>query len=110
MATFEQVIKIIGFLGIPSIFAMITWLYKKVKKNEEESKNKDKAIELGLQALLRAQMINDYNRWIEKEYAPIYAKENFENCWKQYHALGANGVMDDIHAKFMDLPTIPPKK
>ena len=23
-----------------------------------------------------------------------YARDNFENCWKQYHSLGANGVMD----------------
>ena len=23
-----------------------------------------------------------------------YARDNFENCWKQYHSLGANDVMD----------------
>ena len=59
----------------------------------------------GVQALLRAQMIGDYNYYSEKGYAPIYARENFENCWKRYHALGANGVMDDIHSRFMALPT-----
>lgn len=52
-------------------------------------------------------MINDYNYWSEKGYAPIYARENFENCWQQYHSLGANGVMGDIHEKFMNLPTNP---
>ena len=66
-----------------------------------------KAVKKGLQALLRAQLIDDYNKWSEKGYAPIYARQNFENCWFQYHALGANGVMDDIHAKFLDLPTEP---
>jgi hypothetical protein len=66
-----------------------------------------KAIKRGLQALLRAQLIEDYNKWSEKGYAPIYARQNFENCWFQYHALGANGVMDDIHAKFLELPTEP---
>ena len=69
-----------------------------------------KAIKMGLQALLRAQLISDYNKWSEKEYAPIYARQNFENCWVQYHALGANGVMDDIHEKFMSLPTEPPQE
>lgn len=69
-----------------------------------------KAIKMGLQALLRAQLISDYNKWSEKEYAPIYARQNFENCWVQYHALGANGVMDDIHEKFMRLPTEPPQE
>ena len=62
------------------------------------------AVKKGVQALLRSQMIADYNKWSEKGYAPIYARENFENCWKRYHALGENGVMDDLHEKFLDLP------
>ena len=63
-----------------------------------------------MQALLRAQMIHDYNKWNERGYAPIYARQNFENCWQQYHALGANGVMNDIHTKFLALPTEPPEE
>lgn len=66
-----------------------------------------KGIKLGVQALLRAQMIHDYNKWSERGYAPIYARQNFENCWAQYHSLGANGVMDDIHRKFLELPIEP---
>jgi hypothetical protein len=69
-----------------------------------------KAIKLGMQALLRAQMIDDYKKWEERGYAPIYARENFQNCWVQYHALGANGVMDDIHDRFLELPTEPQEK
>ena len=69
-----------------------------------------KAIKLGLQALLRAQLISDWNKWSERGHAPIYARENFENCWKQYHSLGVNGVMDDIHDRFMKLPVDPPEK
>lgn len=67
-----------------------------------------KAIKLGLQALLRAQLISDWNKWSERGYAPIYARQNFENCWKQYHNLGVNGVMDNLHEKFMELPLEPP--
>ena len=63
---------------------------------------------MGVKALLRAQMINDYNNWMERGWAPIYARQNFENCWEQYHALkGPNGVMDDLHIKFLALPTEP---
>lgn len=91
------VYQILCLIGFPSVLTIIGWLYKRVK-----------ALNLGLQALLRSQMINDYNRWSEKEYAPIYARENFENCWQQYHNLGANGVMDDLHEKFTLLPIQPP--
>ena len=87
-------------LGVPAILAAIVkYLLSQIK-----------GVRLGVQALLRAQMISDYNKWEDRGYAPIYARQNFENCWKQYHALGANGVMDDLHAKFLALPTEPTNK
>lgn len=68
----------------------------------KDDSNKTKA---GLQALLRSELIAMFNKWTEKGYAPIYARENFENCYQRYHELGANGVMNDIYHKFHDLPT-----
>lgn len=69
------------------------------------SEKKTEAVCLGVQALLRDRLISTYNRYIEKGYAPIYAKENFENMYHQYHELGANGVMEEIHKSFIKLPT-----
>lgn len=66
-----------------------------------------KAVKRGVQALLRAQLISEWNYYSEKGYAPIYARENFENVYLQYHSLGANGVMDDLRKKFLDLPDKP---
>ena len=91
-------------LGVPAVIAGIfKYLHTLIKHNSEDSK----ALKAGVQALLRSQMISDYNKWSERGYAPIYARENFENCWKQYHSLGVNGVMDDLHEKFLELPTAP---
>lgn len=64
-----------------------------------------RALKRGVQAMLRAQMIAEYNRYSEKGWAPIYARENFENLWRQYERLGKNGVMQDIRMKFLALPT-----
>ena len=90
--------------GVPGIFTAVLGfligIMKKTKKGND-------AVKCGVQALLRAQMINDWNHYSKKGYAPIYARESFENCWQQYHGLGANGVMDDIHKKFLALPTEP---
>ena len=66
-----------------------------------------RGIRRGVQALLRAQLISDWNYYSEKGYAPIYARENFENVYTQYHSLGANGVMDDLRNKFLALPDRP---
>jgi hypothetical protein len=85
--------------------AIILLLIKKLNTKLNETKKKDEAIELGVQALLRSQMIADYNHYYDKGTAPIYARENFENVYKQYKNLGGNGVMTDIHSKFMALPT-----
>ena len=86
-------------LGVPAlVIAIVKYLLSQIK-----------GVRMGVKALLRAQMINDYNKWMECGWAPIYARQNFENCWEQYHALkGPNGVMDDLHNKFLGLPTEPP--
>ena len=64
-----------------------------------------KALEMGIQALLRDRMLHSYNKYTELGYAPVYAKENFENMYQQYHGLGGNGVMTQLHAEFMELPS-----
>ena len=70
------------------------------------SLNQVKGVRMGVKALLRANMITEYESWHERGYAPLYAKQNFENLWVQYHAIkGPNGVMDDLHTKFLALPT-----
>lgn len=96
--------QILCLIGVPSLVGgLIVYVQNRLKREREELQ----AVKLGIQALLRAQMISDYNHYMEKNYAPIYARENFENCWKQYHSMGKNGVMDDIHERFMALPTAP---
>ena len=64
-----------------------------------------RALQRGVQALLRAQMIDLYNHYKAKGYAPLYARQSFENLWVQYEHLGKNGVMTDIRSKFLALPT-----
>ena len=94
------------FLGLDAVVgAAIGWIVAMIRKDRAERRD----LKEGLQALLRRDMIEDYNKWEERGYAPIYVRQSFENCWTHYHALGANGVMDDIHDKFLRLPTEPPE-
>lgn len=94
--------QILCLLGIPTmLLGGFKYLQMGIKKNAADNR----AVKKGIQALLRSELIADYNKWSERGYAPIYARENFQNCWKQYHALGENGVMDDLHEKFLELPT-----
>ena len=86
--------------GSGLLITILTAVWRKIKLNEK----KTESVQLGVQALLRDRLYSAYMHYQEKGYAPIYARENFENMYKQYHVLGANGVMDDIYRKFMDLP------
>ena len=78
-----------------------SFMYSRIKKKND----KDETLRLGVQALLRDKLYDKYDKYTELGYAPIRVRENFENLWLQYHNLGKNGVMDDIHNKFMALPT-----
>lgn len=98
------------WLCLFSVPALILMIVKYMLNQIKQSRKDTEAVKLGLQALLRSQMISDYNKYSEEGFSPVYARDNFENCWKQYHSLGANGVMDDLHEKFLDLPTEAPNK
>ena len=93
-----QIISILFGSGI--LVTVIKVLHNKIKLTEK----KTESVQLGIQALLRDRLYQSYLHYTEKGYAPIYARENFENMYKQYHNLGVNGVMDDLYDKFMNLP------
>lgn len=93
-----QFLMIIGFPALFMSFARI--LLKRVKKLDDENK----AVQRGVQALLRCKLYSMYNRYNEQGFAPLYAKESFKNMYEQYHNLGKNGVMDNVFTRFMELP------
>lgn len=64
-----------------------------------------KALEKGVQALLRTEIISIYNKYMELGYCPIYAKENIEALYKEYKALGGNGTATSMTEYIRKLPT-----
>ena len=113
----EIVLKIASLVGVPSIisglFALLVakMLKKRDKKQAEiieqnqvmEAQNK--AIMLGVQAFLRDRLLQGYRYYISQGWAEYEDRENLENIYQQYHALGANGIMDDMRTQFRNLPT-----
>lgn len=96
--------QVLCLVGIPSIFsAIVAFLIGKINGGFKRME----ALERGVQAILRDRLYQAYNHFTEKGYAPLYARENFENMYQQYHKLGKNGVMDNIREKFLELPSEP---
>ena len=67
-----------------------------------------KAVKKGVQALLRDRILQGYKFYRAQGWADENDRSNLENVYQQYHALGANGVMDDLRGKFLALPPDPP--
>ena len=69
-----------------------------------------KAIKNGIQCLLRAEIIRCHDKYMEREYCPIYAKEALTRAYKAYHALKGNDVATELYEELIHLPTEPPVK
>lgn len=70
---------------------------------------KHKAVENGVQSLLRAEIIRQNEKWVERGYCPVYAKDAVRREYEAYHALGGNGVITDLYNDILELPEMPPK-
>lgn len=71
---------------------------------------KSKAIGEGVKALLRNGIVETYNKWSERGYCPIYARENAVRMYIPYHALGGNDIATDLIEDLKNLPTEPPQR
>ncbi len=97
------IVDILKLFGVPTALfgALMAYCVSKFKIYSTEQK----AIKSGMQAMLRSDLINMYNKYKDIKKVPLYVKDNFENVWQNYHNLGANGVMDGIHEEFMSWET-----
>lgn len=66
---------------------------------------KQKAIENGVQALLRNELIRRYREYEVKGEITILDKENMEHMFKEYQNLGGNGTIKQMYEEMLELPT-----
>lgn len=66
---------------------------------------KEKTLAGGVQCLLRAEIIRSYDKYTERKYCPLYAKEALTRAYDSYHKLGGNDVATDLYRQIMRLPT-----
>ena len=67
----------------------VGYLYKKYKQADA----RQKAVELGVQALLRDRIVQSYYHYEERGWITLHGLENVNAMYKQYHALGGNGTV-----------------
>jgi hypothetical protein len=85
----------LGFLfaGVTGVLGFICrWIFTQFK-----------ALKFGVQAILRDRIIDQYNKYMDKEFIPIYAMENVTAMYKEYHALGGNGTITELYKQLLEL-------
>lgn len=68
---------------------------------------KEKAERDGIQCLLRAEIILQHEKYAERGYCPIYAKEALKREYAAYHDLGGNDIATQLYNETINLPTAP---
>ena len=82
------------FTAIVSLFiASVKYMYRAIT-----------AVKGGMQAILRDEIIDLYNKCHDSDCVKIYELENMEHLYKNYVALGGNGAIKELYKDFKTLP------
>lgn len=61
------------------------------------------ALFAGVRSLLRKEIIDYYNHYMDLGYIPIFAMENVIDMYRAYHRLGGNGTITKIVEELKEL-------
>ena len=92
--SFWEILKAAGVPALLLGLIVTTWI-------------QTRAVKRGVQALLRDRLLQGYKYYRAQGWADEDDRTNLENVYVQYHSLGANGVMDNLRKRFLDLPLQP---
>ena len=104
-----QWLTLLGIQGLITLLVsrVISKKLNTADAKAEQAKRETAAIAEGVKALLRDRLLQGYKHYIEKGWADMDDRSNLDNVWRQYHALGGNGDMNDLRNTFRHLPMTP---
>lgn len=99
--------QIIGF-GIQIALIVCTWRINKSLNKKDHAENakqlQEAAMAEGVQSLLRESIVDNFNKYTDKGFCPIYAKESIRKVYSAYHKLGGNDVATELYNKLLAMP------
>lgn len=101
----EDIIAFISASWVEWFFAaavsILAFLYRNIAARLQAEQKKNEAITDGVQSLLRESIVSNYNKYTEKGFCPIYAKESIKKVYAAYHNLGGNDVAAQLYQKIL---------
>lgn len=106
-----QIIQYMQSNWVEWLFALISLalgvLYRDIAKRLKNEQQKSTAIAEGVTSLLRENIVQNYNKYQDREYCPIYAKESMKKVYEAYHNLGGNDVATKLYNTLLEMPEEP---
>ena len=93
---FYQTYNIALPVVLTTIMGYIVWLLKNQKKDRDANSK-------GTMLLLKVQLIEYHDKYMELGDIPSYAYQNFLEMYDAYHALGGNGMITKMKNEIEEL-------
>ena len=100
----EFIIKYWLEIGFTIICGVFSCLFKNLTNKQKETTKRQKAVENGVQALLRNELVRRYREYESKGEISILDKENIEHMFNEYKNLGGNGTVAKMYEEILSLP------
>ena len=84
-------------IALPIVLGYIVWILK--RQNQKRDANSK-----GTMLLLRVQLIEYHEEWMERGYVTKHGIENFLEMYNAYHSLGGNGMVTHLLEEVNELP------
>lgn len=95
----DYVINIISIalpIILSALMSYIVFLLKEQKKDRDANAK-------GTMLLLRVQLIEYHDKYVEEGEIPSYAYDNFVEMYEAYHTLGGNGMVTKMYNEIQAL-------
>ena len=100
----EFVLKYWVEVLLTGVSSFVAFTYKKIRERFAEQDKKREAIEKGVQALLRNELIQRFREYKLAGEMTLLDKENMEHMFEEYFNLGGNGMMKEVYEEFKEIP------
>ena len=81
---------------LSALMSYVVFLLKEQKKDRDANAK-------GTMLLLRVQLIEYHDKYVEEGEIPSYAYDNFVEMYEAYHALGGNGMVTKMYNEIQEL-------
>ena len=93
---------------LTALMGYVVWMMQSQKQEQRKidaaNRTERDANSKGTMLLLRVQIIEYFDKWTERGYRTKHGTENIREMYKAYHALGGNGMVEDLMKQIDDLP------